>query len=55
MKRNFKKTKKNKIISLVLFFIAFLSIFIQGDVTAFVLISLLATPLFFAKNNYINL
>lgn len=48
-KRN--KTLGNKICALSLIYIGLLSIFIDGDFTALVVVSMLAVPLLIAKKN----
>jgi hypothetical protein len=49
-----KKLKKNKLMGIVLLFVAALSVLISKDITACVFISLISVPLFLAKRNYIN-
>jgi hypothetical protein len=54
MTNYFKKTWKNKLVSVLLFFSGCVPIWIDGDGTAFVFLLMFAIPLFFAKNNYIK-
>ncbi len=48
-----KKTWKNKLVSLILVLLGYLTTFIDGDATAFAFMLIIAVPLFFAKKNYI--
>lgn len=48
------KTLKNKLYSIALVSLGALSVPIDGDATAFVLLLMLGIPLFFAKENYIK-
>lgn len=45
---------KNKIAAILLLVIGFLTMLIDNDGTAFLLIALVAIPLFFAKENWIS-
>ena len=53
MKAYLKRTAKNKLVAVILETISILTLFIDGDATAFVFISLIAVPLFLAKKEYI--
>lgn len=52
--KKIKKTIKNKIVAMVFLIVGLLSVLIEGDITALVLFGIIAIPLFFAKENYIN-
>lgn len=52
--RYLKRTWKNKIVALSLAGVGYLSTLIDGDGTAFIFILLIAIPLFFAKENFIQ-
>jgi hypothetical protein len=52
MKRYLKETIGNKIASLVLLGLGYLTTFF-GDLTAFAFIAMIAVPLFFERNNMV--
>lgn len=49
-----KSTYMNKIISLILFILGYISMILTEDGTAFVFLLMIAIPLFFTKHNWIN-
>jgi hypothetical protein len=49
-----KRTWKNKAIALAMMLIAYLSTFVDGDITGAVFVMLLALPLFFTRTNLID-
>jgi hypothetical protein len=53
MKQYLKRTWKNKLIAILLVLPCVLATQIEGDATVLVLALMVATPLFFAKRNYI--
>ena len=53
-KRRVYKTLKNKVYSLLLIVVGAASILLERDVTVFVVFSLIAIPIFFAKENIIE-
>lgn len=48
-----KKTRKNKSYALILLCAGVLSVFIDGDVTVFILSLMMGIPLFLARKNVI--
>lgn len=52
--KHLKNTWKNKLVSIALIIIGYLSTLPEKDGTAFVFILMFAIPLFFAKNNHIS-
>jgi len=48
------ETRKNKLISISMILIGYLSIFIDGDATGFVFCLIIGVPLFFSKENYVH-
>ena len=48
-----KETIFNKIIAIIILVVASVPVWLDRDITALVLISIFAIPLFFAKNNWI--
>lgn len=54
MKEYFKRTWKNKLISICLVAVGCISLNATGDITVSVLMLALALPLFFASENYIE-
>ena len=49
-----KRTYKNKLVSIAMIVIGYLSTLPDGDGTAFVFLLMFALPLMFAKKNYID-
>lgn len=54
MKRYLKRTWKNKLAALMLLIAGAIPIWFDGDATMFVLMLMVAIPLFFAKENHIG-
>ncbi len=55
MKNYLKRTWKNKVAAVVLMAVGCLSMKVSGDGTALLLLTMLAMPMFFAKENYITI
>lgn len=53
IKRNLHKTRKNKLIALLLLGVGIVSAMVDGDATFLVLAIVFAAGLFFAKQNWI--
>ena len=54
MKRYLKRTWKNKLVALVLLMVSTIPIWFDRDATMFVLMLMIAIPLFFAKENHVG-
>ena len=53
MKNYLKRTWKNKVAAVVLMSVGYISMMLDGDGTALVLLTMLSMPLFFVKENVI--
>lgn len=53
MKNYLKRTWKNKVAAVMLMAVGYISMMLDGDGTALVLLTMLSMPLFFARENYI--
>jgi hypothetical protein len=54
MKQYLKRTWKNKVVALLIMLPGLIPVWLDGDATVLVLTLIAATPLFFAKQNYIE-
>lgn len=53
MKNYLKRTWKNKVAAIVLMAVGYISMLLDGDGTALVLLTMLSMPLFFMRENVI--
>lgn len=53
IKKNLRRTYKNKLCAIALIIIGFLPIYIENDATVLVVLSMIGIPLFFEKENQI--
>jgi hypothetical protein len=55
MIKNLRKTWKNKIVAIALMVLGYLSTLIENDGTAFILLLIIALPIFFTKEDCITM
>lgn len=53
IKKNLRRTYKNKLCAIALIIIGFLPIYIENDATVLVVSLMIGIPLFFSKQNHI--